>query len=331
MRIRGRVVVVTGASSGIGRATALAFAERKAKAVVLAARREEALEDLARDVERAGAQALVVPVDVADEAQVRELADRAVERYGGIDVWVNDAAVSVYGSVEELPLEDVRRVLDVDVMGYLHGIRAVLPLMRDRGEGVIVNVASVLSTVPQPYGAPYSMAKAAVLALAGSVRSELRLAGQKDIHVVSVLPATVDTPFFRQAGNHTGRKLLAMPPVNSPQRVAAAIVDAVRKPEREVLVGSGAKSLVRTARRHPDKAERLIARHVDTQHLSRRHRVSPTSGNLHRPSPVHDDAAVEGGWRGRGRTGARRVALAAAAVGGGLAVRRALAGTGTGR
>jgi short-subunit dehydrogenase len=331
MRIRGRVVVVTGASSGIGRATALAFAEAKAKGVVLAARREDALEDLARQVEKAGSRALVVPVDVADEDEVRELADRAVEEFGRIDVWVNDASVSVYGGVEELPLEDVRRVLDVDVLGYLHGIRAVLPLMRDRGQGVIVNIGSVLSTVPQPYAAPYSMAKAAVLALSGSLRSELRLQGEKGIEVVTVLPATVDTPFFAQAGNHTGRKLLAMPPVNSPQRVAKAVVDAVRKPRREVLVGSGAKSLVRTARKHPDKAERLIARHVDTQHLSRRHHAAPTSGNLHHPSPVAADAAVEGGWHGRSRTGARRVVLAAAAVGGGLAVRRALAGSGSGR
>ncbi|WP_225752787.1 SDR family oxidoreductase [Actinotalea sp. Marseille-Q4924] len=328
MRIRGRVVVVTGASSGIGRATALAFAQHKAAAVVLAARREDALEDLARDVEKAGARALVVPVDVADEEEVRGLADRAVEEFGRIDVWVNDAAVSVYGAVEELPLEDVRRVLDVDVMGYLHGIRAALPLMRDRGEGVIVNIASVLSVVPQPYGAPYSMAKAAVLALAGSVRSELRLEGQTGIHVVSVLPTTVDTPFFHQAGNHTGRRLLAMPPVNAPQRVAEAVVEAVRKPRREVPVGSGAAGLVRTARKHPDKAERLIARQVDTQHLSRRHGAAPTSGNLHRPSPVRSDAAVEGGWHGRSRTGARRVALVAAAVGSGLAVRRLLAGAG---
>ncbi|EYR62929.1 short-chain dehydrogenase, partial [Actinotalea ferrariae CF5-4] len=326
MRIRGRVVVVTGASSGIGRATALAFAEHKAGAVVLAARREDALEDLAREVRKAGARTMVVPVDVTDEAAVRELADRAVEEFGRVDVWVNDAAVAVYGSVEELPLQDVRRVLDVDVLGYLHGIRAVLPLMRDRGEGVIVNIASVLSVIPVPYGAPYSMAKAAVLSLAGSVRSELRLEGQKGIHVVSVLPTTVDTPFFHQAGNHTGRRLLAMPPVNAPQRVADAVVDAVRHPRPEIPVGSGAGSLLRAARKHPEKTARAIARHVDTQHLSRRHGAAPTSGNLHRPSPVAADAAVQGGWHGRTRTRVRGVVLAAAAVGGGLAVRHALAG-----
>lgn len=172
------MAVVTGASSGIGRATALRLASAGA-AVTLVARLEDALRDVAREIEQGGGRALVAPVDVSDFDAVQRVARRAASELGRIDVWVNDAAVTAFAPFQEIPLEDFRRVIDVDVMGYVHGARAALPYMREQGRGVLVNVSSVVAEVPQPYTHAYCMSKAAVRMLAASLRQELRLDGAR--------------------------------------------------------------------------------------------------------------------------------------------------------
>jgi NAD(P)-dependent dehydrogenase (short-subunit alcohol dehydrogenase family) len=324
VRIRDRVVVITGASSGIGRATALAYADAGARAVVLAARREDALQDLAQEVGSTGAQALVVPTDVTDEQAVKDLAQQAFDRFGQIDVWVNNAAVTMFATVEEAPIEDFRRVLDVNVMGYVHGARAVLPYMRRQGYGSLINVSSIVGVVPQPYTSAYSMSKAAIRVLSGSLRSELRLAGHKRIHVSSVLPATIDTPFFRHTANFTGREVVPMPPVYSPQRVARTIVNSTRLPRRETLVGPMGRNMFLQSKTMPGTAEKMMATQVDTTHLSRERPSGESHGNLWTPSNDNRDKQVQGGWGGRRRTAQRRIALGALAVGGGLLVKKAL-------
>lgn len=317
MRVRDSVVVITGASSGIGRATALAFA-RKGCTVVLAARRAEALEAVRQECERhRGAKALVVPTDVTDAEAVDELARRAVRRFGRIDVWVNSAAVTVFGPFEEVPLEDVRRVLDVNVMGYVHGARAALRAMREQGRGTLVNVSSIVGVVSQPYTHVYGMSKHAVRALGASLRQELLLDRAKHIHVCTVLPATIDTPLFEHAANYTGRKPVAMPPVYSPERVARTVVDLVRVPRREVVVGPMGRAMVLESRVMPGRVERMMARQVDRTHLSRKESAPAGRGNLHAPAP--GEGAAHGGWGGRRRTAMRRLTtvtlLAGAAAG----------------
>lgn len=182
MRIKNSVVVITGAASGIGRATALRFARRRTS-LVLASRRVEALESLVAECAALGSRAIAVPTDTSDHDAVQELASRAVEEFGRIDVWVNNAAVSFFSPFLEVPLRDFERVIDVNVMGYVYGARAALERMQDQGSGVLVNVASIVGEVPQPYTSAYSVSKAAVRALGVSLRSELTLDRKKHIHV----------------------------------------------------------------------------------------------------------------------------------------------------
>ncbi|GAB2611430.1 SDR family oxidoreductase [Streptomyces capparidis] len=317
MRERDRVAVVTGASSGIGRATAAAFA-RRGWAVVLAARRTEELERAAAECR--GERTLVVPTDVTDAGAVENLARQAVARFGRIDVWVNNAAVNAFGRFEDVPLEDFRKVLDVNVMGCVHGARAALPVMRRQGTGTLVNISSVAGAVAQPYSHPYSASKYAVRALGTSLRQQLRLEGEDGIHVCTVLPPGVDTPHFAQAANHLGRKAVAMPPVYTPERVARAVVALARRPRREVAIGPAGRAVVRQARLAPGLAERIMARQVDRTHFADEP-APATHGNLHVPA-APGDGAVHGGWGGRRRTALRRAAMATAVATAAAAVSR---------
>ncbi len=197
-RIEDAVVVITGASSGIGRATAIEFARHNTR-LVLAARNESNLEKTARACAKAGArEVLIVPTDTTVESEVQELASRAAEEFGRIDVWVNDAGVGLYATFEETPVEDYRRLLETNLFGYIYGARAALPYFRKQGSGVLINVGSQVSLGGLPYQNAYVTSKYAVRGFSDSLRQELV---GSDIHVCTVYPASTDTPFFQHAAN----------------------------------------------------------------------------------------------------------------------------------
>ena len=310
-KMKDLVVVITGASSGIGLATALEFAEQGAK-VVLAARREWALRDVAMECERRGGQAIHVPTDTTDEMAVQELARRAVERFGRIDVWVNNAAVGLFARFEDAPMADFRRVIETDLFGYDYGARAVLPLFYRRGRGLLINVGSIMSEVPGPYVSAYTIAKHGVRALGECLREEIQLVGADDIHVCTVMPATIDTPFFQHAANYTGRAVKAMPPVYPADSVAKTIIGLVEHPQREVVVGNAGRLMTMQQTLAPGMSERMLATMIDKQHLGGVP-APPTSGSLF--SPMGPGASVDGGWRPSDGTSKTRKLATAALVG----------------
>ena len=314
-RIRDCVVVITGASSGIGRACALEFARRGAS-VVVSGRREESLEDLASACRRLGGHALALPVDVTDEHGVRALARRAVEQLGRIDVWVNNAAVTLLGRFLEVPPEVFRQVIETNLFGYVHGARAVLPYFHEQGRGVLINNATIFGRVGAPFLSAYVTSKFAILGLTESLRQEVRRDG---IHVCAVLPASIDTPLFQHAANFSGRAIRPIEPISSPARVARAIVGCARWPRPRILVGRGARRMILARALLGPLGERLVARQVEREHFDP-WPAPPSTGNLFSFGPRAN--SMTGGWREA--SGSRRGWAAPLFIGAALAASGAL-------
>lgn len=290
------VVVITGASSGIGAATAHELARRGAT-VVLAARNADGLRTVADECHRLGGRAQAVPTDVGDHAAVQRLAERTVAAFGRIDAWINNAGVSAYGVLDDVPPEEFRRVIETNLLGTAYGIRAALPHLRAAGGGVVINNASVLAEVALPYMAAYNASKHGIRGLANTVRQELRAAGERNISVCTVLPATIDTPFFASAGNHTGRELVPPPPVYPPRVVADTMLRLLRRPRREAYAGGAARALGLQWRLAPAVLERLLTSYGKRAEFG----PSPapaTPGNLFAGAGT---GQPQGGWRGERR------------------------------
>lgn len=274
----GKVVVVTGASSGLGRAAAFELVLRGAR-VVLAARRADALEDTAARCRARGGDALVVVTDVTDEGAVERLKERALELSGTVDAWVNNAGVTSFGLLAQTPLEDHRRVVETNLWGSVHGARAILPVFERQGHGVLVNVGSILSKVGQPFVPGYVISKFALRGLSEALRSEL--AAQPNIHVCTLLPYAIDTPHFQVGANLIGRKAFAMPPVQPPEKVAAALVDLIERPRRELHVPRSAALGLALHALFPRLVERVVHDALTRWHLGPGQPSDP-HGNLWR-------------------------------------------------
>jgi short-subunit dehydrogenase len=239
--INGSVVVITGASSGIGHATALEFARRHCK-VVLVGRSAKSLDKVAAEVTAAGGEALIAPADVSNFEQIDRAAAEAAGKFGRIDVWINNAAVAEWCAIEDDSPDDMRRVIDVTLLGTMHGVRAVLPHFRKAGRGTLINVASVVGERAVPLLSSYCAAKAGVRAFTESLRMEMK-ASRSNVDVVSILPSSINTPFYSWGPSHLGVRPHPLSVIYPPQAVARAIVKAAERPQRDVYVGVMGKLL----------------------------------------------------------------------------------------
>ena len=235
-----QVVVVTGASSGIGRETCLQLAHAGARITALA-RGQQALDTLAEEATRLGAEIHTVCGDVADWPTVERAASESMDRFGRIDTWINNAAVSVYATIDQLSIEEIERITRVNYLGVVHGVKAAVPFMRAGGGGTIINVGSALGERAVPLQSAYSAAKHAVKGFTESLRVEMEREGS-DISVVLIEPSSMNTPLFDHARSKMGVRPQPIPPVYEASVTASAIVYAAAKPVPVIVTGGAGKA-----------------------------------------------------------------------------------------
>jgi len=275
-----QVIVITGASSGIGLATAELAVERGAQ-VVLGARSEIALEEVVARLNVNGQKAVSVPCDVADRSQVDQLAQVAIQTFGRIDTWVNDAGISIYGRLDEVSTEDNRRLFDVNFWGVYHGSLTALPHLKRQG-GALINIGSEVSEAVVPLLGMYSASKHAVKGFTDALRIEIQELDKAPVSITLIQPTATDTPFPQHAKNYLDREPKLPTPLDDPKDVAKAILNAAEKPTRSKKVGAMSKVNTLTAKIAPSLGDKMAAKQADRLQDDKLPR--DRQGALHRPS-----------------------------------------------
>src|SRR4051812_40871296 len=280
--LKDQVIVITGASSGIGLATARMAAKRGAR-VVMAARNESDLNNAAEEIRANGGRVVAVTCDVSDADAVDRLAEAALLAFGTIDTWVNNAGLSIYGKLADVPLADKRKLFDINFWGVVHGCRTAVRLMKDRG-GVLINIGSEVSDVAIPLQGIYSASKHAVKGYTDALRMELEH-DRIPIAVTLVKPSAINTPYPEHARNYLEEGVPALPPPRyAPETVAQAILRCAERPVRDVVVGGAGRMQIAMGRLAPRLTDKVIGGAMWNQQIAY-DRTQPREGNLDRPHP----------------------------------------------
>ncbi len=284
--LQDQVVVLMGASSGIGREAAKRFAARGAS-VVVSARGEEDLDSLAAEIRSAGGQVVAVAADTTDAAAVDAVALAAVTNFGRLDTWVHLAAVGLWATFEQTTLEEFRRVIDVDLMGQVYGARAALPHLRREGRGALVHVSSIEAKRAFPLHSAYAAAKHGVDGFLEALRVELRHEGAP-IAVTQIMPGTIDTPIFDNARTKIGRKPMGAPPIYAPETVAEMVLHAAEHGGRDYCVGGAARLFALQQRMSPRLLDAFLASRLGWRGMMTSEPKSEDApDNMFEPLPGH--------------------------------------------
>lgn len=291
-KLADQVIVITGASSGIGLVTAR-MAARQGARLVLAARSEDALRQLSDEIKADGGEAIYVVADVGQEDDVRRIAYAAVRYFGGFDTWVNNAGVSIYGRVLDVSMEDHRQLFETNYWGLVHGSRVAAAHLRERG-GAIINVGSSLSDRAIPLQGTYCASKHAVKGYTDALRMELEEEGAP-ISVTLIKPSAIDTPYKDHAKNYLPVEPQNPPPVYAPETVAEAILYSAEHPERDVFVGAGGKAISVSGKYAPRLTDKVMeAALFDIQQTDRPSPEGRTDGLY----DASEDLRERGGYDG---------------------------------
>ncbi len=289
-RIEDQTIVITGATSGIGLATAQAAAARGAK-LVLAARNEEVLAKTVREIEAQGGQAIFVVTDVSKREDVERLSEAAIAKFGGFDTWVNNAGLGLWGKIEEVSDEDHRQMFDINFWGVVYGSTTALKQLKKTG-GALINLGSVASDFAFPLQGMYSTTKHAIKGFTDALRRELKDEGAP-VSVTLIQPAAIGTPFALHAKNYTEQEAKLPPPVYAPESVAETILFAAEHPRRALHVGGAGKVMGIFSRLTPGLVDLAASQMIKSQ--LKNAPKTPRSNSLWQAG---DDGSVRGDQKG---------------------------------
>jgi len=284
-----QMVALMGASSGIGRETALRFARRGAK-VVVSARSEEGLDSLVEEIRGEGGEAIAVPADTSEFDQVKAVADLAVEEYGRLDTWVHLAAVGLFATFEQTTPEEFARVIDVNLMGQVYGAMAALPHLKREGRGALIHISSVEAKRSFPFHSAYGASKHGIDGFLEALRVELKHE-EWPISVTQVMPGTINTPFFDKGRSKLGVKPVGIPPIYEPETVANIILYAAENPARDLVSGGAAQALIINQRLSPRMLDAILTTRAGfSPQMTDEPRAEDDPDNLYAPIQGHDTA-----------------------------------------